>query len=219
VSATDPSTTPVAQDFVGDEVSHRDEINGYVFWGLVALFIGVPELLAALSSTLKADIPWPTISNLVGKDLERHHHWVALLVVGLIVVVTAHTLTYPAAKKKAGRAVRNPAQAVHVTWSGWYIVLVAATGTAAGVIASVLGANKLELGYAIYVTLTITGVVIPSALAYWWNRVLAIPTLFATLSYLRARAAWVAALVVALLVVLLFHLALYPWPNYQFGGP
>jgi hypothetical protein len=70
-----------------------------------------------------------------------------------------------------------------------------------------------------YVTLTITGVVIPSALAYWWNRVLAIPTLFATLAYLRARAAWVATLVVALLVVLLFHLALYPWPNYPFGGP
>jgi hypothetical protein len=184
-----------------------------------ALFIGVPELLAAFSKTLKADIPWPTISNLVGKDLERHHHWVALVVVGLIVIVTIHTLTYPAAKKKAGRAVRHPSKAVHVSWSGWYIVLVAAAGAAAGVVASALGANKNELGYAIYVTLAIAGVIVPSALAYWWNRVFAIPTLFATLAYLRTRAAWVAALVVALLVVLLFHLALYPWPNYQFGGP
>ena len=219
MSATTSSTTPVAQDFVGDRVSHRDELNGYVFWGLVALFIGVPELLAAFSSTLKADIPWPTISNLVGKDLERHHHWVALLVVGLIVVVTIHTLTYPAAKKKAGRAVRHPHEVVHVSWSGWYIVVVAAAGAAAGVIASVAGASKNQLGYAIYVTFTIAGVVVPSALAYWWNRVLAIPTLFATLAFLRLRAAWVAALVVALLVVLLFHLALYPWPNYQFGGP
>jgi hypothetical protein len=213
------TSTPVAQDFVGDRVSHRDEINGYVFWGLVALFIGVPELLAAFSDTLKADIPWPTISNLVGKDLERHHHWIALLVVGLIVVVTVHALTYPAAKKKAGRAVRDPSETVHVSWSGWYIVLVAAVGAVAGVIASALGANKIELGYAIYITLTVAGVVVPSALAYWWNRVLAIPTLFATLAYLRARAAWVAAVVVALLVVLLFHLALYPWPNFQFGGP
>ncbi|MFL5963316.1 MAG: hypothetical protein ACJ757_10545 [Gaiellaceae bacterium] len=218
MSAT-TETTPVAQDFVGDQVSHRDEVNGYVFWGLVTLFIGVPELLAAFSNTLKADIPWPTISNLVGKHLERRHHWVALLVVALIVLVTVHTLTYPAAKKKAGRAVRDPSEAVHVTRSGWYIVLVAATGAAAGVIASALGANKIELGYAIYVTLTIMGVVVPSALAYWWNRVLAIPTLFAALAYLRRRAAWAAALVVALLVVLLFHLALYPWPNYQFGGP
>lgn len=219
MSATTSSMTPVAQDFVGDQVSNHDELNGYVFWGLVALFIGVPELLAAFSSTLKADIPWPTISNLVGKDLERHHHWVALLVVGLIVVVTIHTLTYPAAKKKVGRAVRHPNEAVHVSWSEWYIVVVAAAGAAAGVIASVAGASKNQLGYAIYITLTIAGVVVPSALAYWWNRVLAIPTLFVTLAFLRSSAAWVAALVVALLVVLLFHLALYPWPNYQFGGP
>jgi hypothetical protein len=219
VSATTGNMTPAAQDLVGDHLSLRDEVNGYVFWGLVALFIGVPDLLAAVSNTLKADIPWPTISNLVGKDLERHHHWVALLVVGLIVVVTIHALTYPAAKKRAGRAVRDPSEVVHVPWSEWYIVLVAAVGAASGLIASALGASKNELGYAIYITLTLTGVVIPSALAYWWNRVLAIPTLFAALAYLRARAAWVAALVVALLVVLLFHLALYPWPNYPFGGP
>ena len=209
---------PVTQNFVGDGVGDHDERNGYVFWGLVALFIGVPEVLAAFSKTLKADIPWPTISNLVGKDLERHHHWIALVVVGLIVVVTVHTLTYPAAKKKAGRAVRHPSRSINVAWSEWYIAFVAAAGVVAGVIASVLGASKNELGYAIYITLTITGVVVPSGLAYWWNRVLAIPTLFATLAFLRTRAGWVAALVVALLVVLLFHLALYPWPNYQFGG-
>jgi hypothetical protein len=179
----------------------------------------VPDVLAASSGTLKSDIPWPTISNLVGNDLQRHHHWVALLVVGLIVVVTMHAFTYPPAKKKAGRAVRDPSDVVHVRWSESYIVLVAASGATAGFIASALGANKNELGYAMYITLAITGIVIPSALAYWWNRVLAIPTLFAALAYLRVRAPWVAALVAALLVVLLFHLALYPWPNYQFGGP
>jgi hypothetical protein len=209
----------VTQRLVGQPVSGRDEINGYVFWGLVALFIGVPELLAAFSSTLKADIPWPTITNLVGKDLERHHHWVALLVVGVIVVVTVHTFTYPAAKKKAGRPVRHPSRAVHVSWSEWYIVVVAAAGALAGLIASASGANTNELGYAIYGTLAVFGIVVPSVLAYWWNRVLAIPTLFATLAYLRVHAPWVAALVAALLVVLLLHLALYPWPNSQFGGP
>ncbi len=218
-ATTSGDLTPAAQDFVGDRVGPHDERNGYVFWGLVALFIGVPEALAAFSKTLKADIPWPTISNLIGKDLERRHHWVAAIVVGVIVLVLVHTLTYPAAKKKAGRAVRDPSEAVHIPWSEWYIVLVAASGIAAGVIASAFGASKNELGYAIYVTLAISGVIVPSALAYWWNRVLAIPTLFATIAYLRMRAAWVAALVVALLVVLLFHLALYPWPNYPFGGP
>ena len=33
---------------MGDEVSRHDEVNGYVFWGLVALFIGVPELLGGV---------------------------------------------------------------------------------------------------------------------------------------------------------------------------
>jgi hypothetical protein len=219
VSATTAGGSPAIPRLVGERVSRRDEVNGYVFWGLVALFIGVPELLAAFSSTLKADIPWPTITNIVGKDLERHHHWVALLVVGVIVVVTVHTLTYPAAKKKAGRLVRHPSRAVHVSRGEWYIVVVAAAGALAGFIASASGANTNVLGYAIYGTLAVFGIVVPSVLAYWWNRVLAIPTLFATLAYLRVRAPWVAALVAALLVVLLFHLALYPWPNSQFGGP
>jgi len=62
-------------------------------------------------------------------------------------------------------------------------------------------------------------VLVPSALAYWWHRVLAIPTLFAAIAYLRARVPLIAVLVVALLIVLLFHLALYPWPNYHFGSP
>jgi hypothetical protein len=205
---------------IAPTLTRREEINGYWFWGLVALFIGVPGLLAAFSKTLKADIPWPTISNLVGKDLERHHHWVALLVVGLIVIVTVHTLTYPANKKKAGRALRKPSTlAIDLPWGGRYIVVVGVAGAAAGTIAAAAGANKNELGYAIYITLTVFGVLVPSALAYWWNRVLAIPTLFATVAFLRHRAPWIAALVVALLVVLMLHLAFYPWPNYRFGSP
>ena len=135
-------------------------------------------------------------------------------------MVATHTLTSAASHKKAGRALRtDAAQADQLPWSGGYIVAVAASGVAAGVIASIAGANKNELGYAIYVTLTVAGVVVPSLLAYGWNKVLAIPTLIATIAYLRARQPWVAALVITLLVVLTFHLALYPWPNYHFGSP
>jgi hypothetical protein len=131
-----------------------------------------------------------------------------------------HTLTYPAGKKKAGRALRQPHGKVEqLPWTGWYIVAVAVAGSAAGLIAWAAGANKNELGYAIYVTLTVFGVIVPSGLAYWWRRPLALPTLFATVAFLRSRAAWAAALAVALLIVLLFHLALYPWPNYHFGSP
>jgi hypothetical protein len=138
----------------------------------------------------------------------------------VIVVVTLHTLDSPDGKKKAGRALRGPAeQARDWAYGRWYIAAVAAAGAAAGLGASAADANKNQLGYAIYVTLTVFGIVVPSALAYGANRVLDIPTLFATLAFLRQRAAWIAAPIVALLVVLLFHLALYPWPNYHFGAP
>jgi hypothetical protein len=63
------------------------------------------------------------------------------------------------------------------------------------------------------------GIAVPSALAYFWHRVLSIPTLFATVALLDARHRSVAALAVALLVALAFHLALYPWPNFRFGSP
>jgi hypothetical protein len=117
------------------------------------------------------------------------------------------------------RAARSSSIEIPLPWGGRYIAVVAAAGAAAGVIASVAGASKNELGYAIYVTLTAFGVLLPSALAYWWHRVLSIPTLFAAVAYLRTRIPFLAVVVVALLVVLLFHLALYPWPNYHFGSP
>jgi hypothetical protein len=210
----------MAAQVIGTAVTDHDERNGYVFWGLVAAFIGIPELLAALSKSFRATIPWPTISDLIGRDLEAHHHWVALLVVGGIVTVAVHAVTYPSDQKKAGRALRNDSREPdQLSWGIRYILLVAAAGVAAGAIASAAGADKNQLGYAIYLTLTLTGVVIPSVLAYGGGRVLPVPTLFATLAYLRARHSWVAAFVIALLVVLTFHLALYPWPNYHFGTP
>jgi hypothetical protein len=199
-------------------LTEPEELDGYLFWGLVAVFIGAPEVLAALSARLKREIPFPTISNLVGHDLERHHHWVALLVVASIVLVLYHSLTYPRSRMRAGRALQVPAdQAVVLEWARPYIAVVGLSAAAAGVVASALGANKTELGYAVYGTLAVVGVVVPSALAFWWNRILGIPTLFATLAQLSSRVRWLAAVVVALLVVLLFHLALYPWPNYPFG--
>ena len=33
----------LVERFVGPSVERRDEVNGYWFWALVALFIGVPE--------------------------------------------------------------------------------------------------------------------------------------------------------------------------------
>lgn len=193
------------------------ERNGYWFWGLLTLFVLVPEVLAALSTTLRADIPWPTISNLIGRNLERRHHWVALVVMGVIVLVTYHAATYRPMRE--GRALREPLDEVEEwTWGGWYVVCVAVAGVAAGVLAYVFGGGKDAIGFAIYGTLAV-GAVAPSVLAYLNAKLLDVPTLFATIEHLERRAHWAAAAIVALLVVLLFHLALYPWPNYTFGGP
>jgi hypothetical protein len=201
----------------------HEERNGYIFWGLVAAFIAIPELLAACSSWMKTHIPWPTISNLVGKDLEAKHHWVALVVVFVIVSVILHTLNHPSDEKIGGRSLRKNPEVVKpkpVKWGGFhYVVLVAVTGIAVGLIAAAAGADKNTLGYCIYVTLALLGVVVPSILAYWYHRALGVPTLFAAIALLDKHLPWVAGAAVALLVVLMFHLGFYPWPNYHFGTP
>jgi hypothetical protein len=202
---------------VGPVEDARDEENGYWFWGLMAVFVAIPELLAAFSSEVKADIPWPTVSNLIGKSLEREHHWVAAVIVGVITAVIVHVFTRPSTLKCAGRAVRSPGDVKRLAWGWQYIVLTAVATAAAGFVVSGMGGDKNAVGYAIYGTLALFGVVIPSALAYFWHRVLAIPTLFATLALLETRHRWVATVAISLLVVLMFHLALYPWPNLQTG--
>lgn len=207
-----------------DAVSPEEERNGYVFWGLIAVFVGVPELLAAVSHAIRRAIPWPTISSLVGGDLEAHHHWTALVVVALIVLVAYHTLTYPPHRKLLGQPVGKRPEDVHVVGWRWglaYALLTAVVVAACGAIAAGAGASKSTLGYAIYVPLAVMGVVVPSAFRHFAKVVLSVPTLFATIALLRERphCHWVAASVVALLVVLCFHLALYPWPNYHFGSP
>lgn len=141
------------------------------------------------------------------------------MVVGSIAAVIVHASTRPPQLKKAGHAVRSVEDVTPLSWGWQYIVLTAVAAAAAGFAASALGADKNQVGYAIYVTLATFGIVVPSALAYFWHRVLSIPTLFATVAMLEARRRWVAVAAVALLVVLAFHLALYPWPNYRFGSP
>jgi hypothetical protein len=73
--------------------------------------------------------------------------------------------------------------------------------------------DKYALGYAIYGTLGFFGVVVPSALAYALDKDAPFPTFFRTVAFLQRRLHWVAAIVVGGLAVLVFHLALYPWPD------
>ena len=74
---------------------------GYIVWGPIGLAIGVTEILAALSKTLKNWIPWPTISSTLG-HLESRHHWVSVVVVATIASVAFHALAYPKQERTAG---------------------------------------------------------------------------------------------------------------------
>jgi hypothetical protein len=66
------------------------EIWGYVFWGLLGTFILTTEALAAFWS----GFPIPTLSWTTGQ-LEMHHHWFKLIVVGGLVVIATRITFYP----------------------------------------------------------------------------------------------------------------------------
>jgi hypothetical protein len=62
---------------------------GYIFWGIMAAFVAIPELVAA-----GWHVPWPTISETVG-HLEKHHHWVRVLVVAGLAALATRIVFYP----------------------------------------------------------------------------------------------------------------------------
>jgi hypothetical protein len=193
------------------------ERRGYWFWGPTTAFVLLIELLAALSSSFKNAIPWPTISSTVG-HLEKRWDWVAVIVVGLLTVVTFHAIAYRAQRRDDGRAYRrvgrDPADAPEpdpLSWYNW--LLVAGVGTVAIVLAIVFDASKYQLGYVIYGVLAFFGIVLPSILSFFFNKVVGFPTLFFTIAKLRHRLHSVAVILVAGLTILAVHLAFYPWPD------
>jgi hypothetical protein len=76
----------------------RREIWGYVFWGVLALFVLVIELLARSG----AHVPFPTISQ-TAANLAARHHWVSLVYLGGLVTLTARIVFYPWPNRSAER--------------------------------------------------------------------------------------------------------------------
>jgi hypothetical protein len=66
------------------------EIWGYVFWGLLGTFILTTEAIAAFWS----DFPIPSVSWTTGQ-LEQHHHWFKLVVLGALVPIATRVTFYP----------------------------------------------------------------------------------------------------------------------------
>jgi hypothetical protein len=188
-----------------------EERRGYLFWGPVILLVLGVELLGALSQSFKNWIPWPTISSTVG-HLEKRWDWVAVIVVGLLSAVAFHALATRKRERHDGRTLRTGAPPAEE--ASWYSpLLVFALTVLAFAVPYAFDVSKYELGYTIYGTLAVFGIVVPSILAVGFNRLVPFPTLFFTIDRLRHRLHWVALILVAGLAILTIHLAFYPWPD------
>jgi len=190
---------------------------GYLVWGVTTAAIVIPELSAVFTK----QVIWPTISGTVG-HLEYEHDWVGLIVVALIVGVLFGVIRYPATRlgphvtptvgrTTLGRLTRALPKEKQLT--PWFLA-----GLGAGVlIASVITAgidpnDHFVLAYVMYGTIGCFFLAVPSALAFFDAKDVPFPTLFRTIANLEVRFRPIAFVPVIGLVILLIHLALYPWP-------
>ena len=206
---------------------------GYAVWAAMGVVIGVPEIWAAVAGS---DFVWPTISTTVGHLQDR---WpvVALVPVALIVMAgysvfrvgpasTALQADFQAlGRTPQGRLAKQEVSFEQLAGGGVaavegrsefgvvrYFVLATAV-VVVGALAVSPSENRFLVGYVLYSLIGIFWVVIPNAAAYFLKKDIPFTTMFFTVRSLGRRLQFVAALVAALLVILLLHLAFYPWPS------
>lgn len=211
----------------------RSEAWGYAVWSAMGVVVGVPEIWAAVAGS---DFVWPTISTTVGHLQDR---WpvVALVPVALIVIAGYSVFRFRASsmalqadqtafgRTPQGRLVKQDVTYAELAAGGaaplegrkeWQVVPYFALATIAVVAGSVLAAqsnNRFLVGYVLYSLIAVFWVIVPNALAFWLARDFPFTTLFFTIHCLGRRLQLVAAVIAALLVILLLHLAFYPWPS------
>jgi hypothetical protein len=200
---------------------------GYGFWLFLGLVFGVPESWAGLASP-----PWPALSDTIG-HLDQIWPPTAVIVVAVVVFVAFYFVRVPVAQPSSlalgqgglgrgtgagvgrtynGRLSRTPADISPVP-ALIYIPLALAAITIGSIIAAVASGDFWVLGYVIYGLIAIFLVIIPNVLAYWFAREVPWPTLLATVAALERRWRPAAVVILAGLVVLMFHLAFFPWPD------
>ncbi|MDX6630126.1 MAG: hypothetical protein QOH00_2372 [Gaiellales bacterium] len=181
------------------------ERQGYIVWVPTAIAIAVTEILGAADSR---NIPWPTISHTVGQ-LEDRWHVLALVVVALIALVVYYGVAH---RDRIPEPVPGAVVAETSFWGGAlvYDLVVVAGAIAAGAVAGAAGAPKIELGYWIYGIFSFFGIIVPTAHAFGTGGE---PTLFSTVRALNNRIPWFRTVLGVGMVILVLHLALYPWPD------
>lgn len=197
---------------------------GYGVWLLMGLVIAVPEIWAGVGTP-----PWPTISATVG-HLEARWNWVAIIVVALIVVVAIRAASYRQPqtgqvvasaggqgqrRTATGRLAMRPDQVSETSelLAIVYFAIAILAVVVAGLLTASRTGDKWVLAYVIYGLIALFFVVIPNVAVFVFKRDLPYSTLFCTIDDLRRRWPRAAVVILAGLVVLLIHLAFYPWPH------
>jgi hypothetical protein len=145
-----------------------------------------------------------------------------VLVVGALVFSALLTIRYPpplaveagTGRTDGGRLSPEPETANRRQLSPWSYFPAATIVVIGGSLASAtLDGDRWHLAYVLYGLIAMFWIVIPSLAAYFFSRDVPFPTLFRTILDLEQRLHRVAFFVAAALVVLLLHLAFYPWPD------
>lgn len=212
----------------------RSEGAGYAVWGAMGIVIGVPEIWAAVGGE---DFLWPTISTTVG-HLQGRWPVVALLPVAAIVMSAYSVLRFrpettslqadqqAVSRTAQGRLVKQdvsfgelasgavpPPEPPRAKWPVIPYFAFATAVVVAGTLAAVPFENRFLVGYVLYSLIAVFWVLLPNALSYVRGTDIEFTTLFFTVRCLGRRLPSAASLVAALLVILLLHLAFYPWPS------
>lgn len=195
---------------------------GYRVWAAVGVVIAIPEIWAAGWG----DGPWPTISGTTG-HLEDLWKPTAVFVVALIAIAAARSLGYGARDQVTTDAAVPSTDA----WNGWwpyayFFVALACIAVPSLLVAKVVPdgpESRFVLGYVMYGLIFFFFLVVPAVFGWALARFFAVeipfPTMFHTVADLEKRVPVVALVVVAGLVILLIHLALYPWPDITHHQP
>lgn len=211
----------------------RSEASGYAVWGAMGIAVGVPEIWAAAAGD---EFFWPTISTTVGHLQDR---WpvIALIPVALIVMACYSVFRVGAAsaalqadfrvlaRTPQGRLAKQdvsidqlaggqpPGLVGREQWNVLPYFIFATLAVVGTALVASRSDNRFIVGYVLYSLIAIVWVVVPNIAAYRFKKDVPFTTLFFTVRCLGRRLQLVAALVAALLIILLLHLAFYPWPS------
>jgi hypothetical protein len=213
----------------------RSEKWGYAVWAAMGLVIAVPELWAAFAGETSK---WPTISTTIG-HLESKWPVVALAPVALIAGFGYQLLRFRPAqltiqadlqglgRTPEGRLAKVDFDTAELQTTTDREMIdrgrreLSARRYFAGVtllialawVAALLPDERYLVGYVLYSLIAVFWIIVPNALAYWWRTDVPFTTLFFTLRQLDGRLHFVSAVLVALLAILMLHLAFHPWPS------